>query len=574
MIELLDGRTFRRVAALQVPADIQFINVAFSPDGRVLVAMSGSASAGPLTHAARSTQHGRRIAPVLPIAPGVAGRLRRVRPRRALAAHPRGPQGDPAPTRDRSSTGVRSSCAIHGPCGPCAASPRLRSRAPLSPDGRTFAAGGDDGSVRFLDLPTGRLRTASGRHGPPSATRCSRPTGACSITVGEDAKAIVWDVRALAAVETLEGHAGPMIGAAVDPSAHTLCTSSGDGTVISWDLLGDRRLGRPFDVARTSGDWFVAAAISRDGSNLAMQQADGTVSLVDVATLRRAASSASRRGGASTSNTPAFGSARDAHRQRRRRPARSRRNPHRTDRVAPARPSRHGLHADDERRRDGSSPAPGRTTRCACERSLRPAARPADHARRRGQRRARDQPGRHDGRGRALRRHRRRLRRPHAPRRLARLRFDDSSPPSRASRATGACCSPAPRTAASASSRPTTGDRSAPRCALPPATSPASTPAPTAARCDRRHRRPDPTVGPTKPTPDRDGAPGPENRNAVAFFAPDGNHVLAVFANGRGYRWDVRPAAWQRQACTIADRRLTRAEWRAVLPDRPFAPAC
>ena len=68
--------------------------------------------------------------------------------------------------------------------------------------------------------------------------------------------------------------------------------------------------------------------------------------------------------------------------------------------------------------------------------------------------------------------------------------------------------------------------------------------------------------------------PGPENLNAVAFFEPDGDHVLAVFANGRGYRWDVRPAAWQRQACAVAARRLTRAEWHDALPERSYAPAC
>ena len=40
--------------------------------------------------------------------------------------------------------------------------------------------------------------------------------------------------------------------------------------------------------------------------------------------------------------------------------------------------------------------------------------------------------------------------------------------------------------------------------------------------------------------------------------------------NGRGYRWDVRPAAWERHACNVAGRRLTRAEWHAALPDRPL----
>jgi hypothetical protein len=62
--------------------------------------------------------------------------------------------------------------------------------------------------------------------------------------------------------------------------------------------------------------------------------------------------------------------------------------------------------------------------------------------------------------------------------------------------------------------------------------------------------------------------------SAVARFAPDGAHVYVVYANGQGYRWDVRSAAWERQACRVAGRRLTRAEWADALPDRPYAPAC
>jgi WD40 repeat protein len=68
--------------------------------------------------------------------------------------------------------------------------------------------------------------------------------------------------------------------------------------------------------------------------------------------------------------------------------------------------------------------------------------------------------------------------------------------------------------------------------------------------------------------------PGPENLNAVAFFALDGTHVFAAFSNGRGYRWDVRPRSWERQACRVAGRRLSRAEWYDALPGRSYAPAC
>jgi hypothetical protein len=51
--------------------------------------------------------------------------------------------------------------------------------------------------------------------------------------------------------------------------------------------------------------------------------------------------------------------------------------------------------------------------------------------------------------------------------------------------------------------------------------------------------------------------PGPEDVMSIAAFAPVGGHALAVYANGRGYRSDVRPSAWMRHACDVAGRRLT-----------------
>lgn len=68
--------------------------------------------------------------------------------------------------------------------------------------------------------------------------------------------------------------------------------------------------------------------------------------------------------------------------------------------------------------------------------------------------------------------------------------------------------------------------------------------------------------------------PGPQHINAVAHFAPDEPTSTPCFATGRGYRWDVRSAAWKRHACTVAGRRLTRAAWHDALPHRAYSPAC
>jgi hypothetical protein len=38
--------------------------------------------------------------------------------------------------------------------------------------------------------------------------------------------------------------------------------------------------------------------------------------------------------------------------------------------------------------------------------------------------------------------------------------------------------------------------------------------------------------------------------------------------------WDVSPALWSRRACDVAGRELTPAEWRDVLPDRPYRAVC
>jgi hypothetical protein len=64
------------------------------------------------------------------------------------------------------------------------------------------------------------------------------------------------------------------------------------------------------------------------------------------------------------------------------------------------------------------------------------------------------------------------------------------------------------------------------------------------------------------------------NALVAPVFSPDGAYLFAITAAGRAFRWDVRPASWERHACTVAGRTLTRAEWNDALPGRPYAPAC
>ena len=105
------------------------------------------------------------------------------------------------------------------------------------------------------------------------------------MTVGDDAQVIVWNVQGARASETFQGHAGQISGVALSPDARTAYTASQDGSVIAWDLAGDRRLGRPFRTGMGNGTIIIAA--TPDGGMFAVTQRDGSIELVNSRTLAR-----------------------------------------------------------------------------------------------------------------------------------------------------------------------------------------------------------------------------------------------------------------------------------------------
>ena len=57
-------------------------------------------------------------------------------------------------------------------------------------------------------------------------------------------------------------------------------------------------------------------------------------------------------------------------------------------------------------------------------------------------------------------------------------------------------------------------------------------------------------------------------------LSSDGHHLLVTTEDGRGVIWDLDPASWPQRACALANRTLTRDEWKTFLPGRPYEPAC
>jgi len=139
------------------------------------------------------------------------------------------------------------------------------------------AFGHHDGSVRLLDLDSGRSRTADGGHDAPVVALAFGPDGRALVTAARDERLIVWDTTDAAAVETLQANgAGTIEDLALTPDGRTAYTAGRDGTVLAWDLEGSRRFERPLRAEggrslagqqlTTSGHGERFAAIDRQGS--------------------------------------------------------------------------------------------------------------------------------------------------------------------------------------------------------------------------------------------------------------------------------------------------------------------
>jgi WD40 repeat protein/DNA-binding SARP family transcriptional activator len=159
----------------------------------------------------------------------------------------------------------------------------------VSRDGRTLAIGTAQGTVSFMDLPTGRPRNGHAQHTGPVRGLAFAPGGRVAASTGNDGSVIVWDAATGEQRLTLPGHAGPVTAAAFAPDGQTLDTAGFDGSVLAWDMSGQRSFGvtrpnaprGPFPVDQSNDGPYVAWSADR---RVVIGFSTGTVAVIDTAT--------------------------------------------------------------------------------------------------------------------------------------------------------------------------------------------------------------------------------------------------------------------------------------------------
>jgi WD40 repeat protein len=553
---VLDARTHRVLARLRFQQDGFIYGLRFSPDGRTLFAAIALPPAGGTVIQRYDARSGESV-----------GGSRHVS--RDLVTLMLTTDGRHVVINSGEDATVHEARTLR----PLRSWPVRAQEAALGPDGRTMIAGAADGSVRFLDLVTGEVTLASGRHDRGVVRAAFSPDGRLAITAGEDERLIVWDVERASAEETLEGHTGQITGLAIRRASPTLYSSSLDSKLLIWDLAGDRRLGRPFKVGPDNPEG-PRYALSPDGRVLAVGQPDGSVTLTDPTTLRRLArfpvvpegpvrGMGYVPGGKLLFVGGEYGFAGLVDPQ--------------SGRIVKRLSGHHDRVFTPSFSADGRLMATVSgfdTVRIWALPAGRPVGRPlrTKHAIGNvslspdGRTLVLTRPPDRDVEVRDVPTLRRRATLPESATVWNLVRF---TPDGRflvggswkgwAQLWSTATWKPATR-------RFTAHAGGVESQSVSPNGRTLATGGPdgTIRLWDLRTQQP---LGAP--------LPGLPNRPVAPQFTPDGAYLLAIYGDsGRAYRWDVRPSSWARHACAVAGRTLTRSEWQDALPERDYAPAC
>jgi WD40 repeat protein len=153
----------------------------------------------------------------------------------------------------------------------------LVSSVAFSPDGKTIASGGEDGTLKLWNISTGKEVFTLKAHQSNVITMRFSPDGKSLASGGADRTLKLWDVATARELITLKGHSRGVLHVNFSPDGRKLASSGWDGLRL-WDLAKGRELGQ----LKRHGGLPLVVTFSPDGKRLASGGTDSTVTLWDV----------------------------------------------------------------------------------------------------------------------------------------------------------------------------------------------------------------------------------------------------------------------------------------------------
>jgi WD40 repeat protein len=149
----------------------------------------------------------------------------------------------------------------------------------FSPDGRTLAAGQAGGTLRLLDMPSGRERRSFVAHAHDVTALAFAGDGRAVASASLQERPLrLWDAASGRPLGTLTGHNAPAVSVAFSGGGGLAASISTDGLLRVWDVSSRRELA----ALRCDGSPPFRAAFSPDGRTLIAAGLGGEVWLWEV----------------------------------------------------------------------------------------------------------------------------------------------------------------------------------------------------------------------------------------------------------------------------------------------------